>query len=120
MQALCHPLDSYGMPQIPDVMILASDQSLAASTASELSKRGWSVRTGGSFGPGPAGLIVRDCRDRRRVERQDVPVLTVDLSVLNGDDLVEVVYRVLGLTPDSAAMALAALLLILQGRVPEA
>jgi hypothetical protein len=106
--------------QTPDVVILASDHALEATTATELARRGWSVRTGSPSVSAPIALIVRDCRDRRPVERFGVPVLTVDLSVLNGDDLVEVVHRVLGFAPASATAALSALLLILQGRLPEA
>jgi hypothetical protein len=108
------------MLQSPNVMVLASDQALEATTVSELARLGCSVRAGVPTRSSPPTLIVRDCRDRRRLDRYDVPVLTVDLSILNGEDLVEVVYRVLGLTPASPAVALSALLLILQGRVPEA
>ena len=108
------------MQRNPAVVILANDRVLAATTASELSRHGCSVRMGRPSGSERAALIVRDCRDRRILPEPDVPVLTVDLSVLNGDDLAEVVFRVLGLAPPSSAVALSALLLILQGRVPEA
>jgi hypothetical protein len=44
-------------------------------------------------------MIVRHWRDDRRFDRPSVPVLTLDLSVVAGDDLIEVVDRVLGRVP---------------------
>jgi hypothetical protein len=106
--------------QSPSVMILASDRDLAMKTAWALTNGGCEVRAGPAGATERPMLIVRDWRDDRHIDGLGVPVLTVDLAVLAGRELVELVYRTLGLAGTPSFTTLCALLLLLEGRVPEA
>ena len=105
--------------QFRNVVILTSDRALLHRTAADLALEGWGVRTDLASGS-RAQLVVRDWRDDRRLPDPGVPVLTLDLSVVTGSDLVEVVGRTLGLPQRASLTALAVLVLVLKGRLPQA
>lgn len=104
-----------------NVVVLAKDDTLVRSAASELRKTGCRLNPSASVSPG-ANLIVRDWRDQTPVHDSGVPVLTVDLSVVQGRRLAEIVERVLDLGPRAPrASFFAALVLILsRGGIPQA
>ena len=105
--------------QFRNVVVLTSDRTLLHRTASGLALDGWGVRTDLASGS-RAQLVVRDWRDDRRLPDPGVPVLTLDLSIVTGPDLVEVVGRALGLQQRASFAALAAFGFVLKGRLPQA
>lgn len=85
----------------PSVRLLSSDPTVLVGAAAELSARGCRVTTSGndpSVGLIP-DLVVRDWRDVRSLEPTTIPVLTLDLSLVRGRELMAVVTRALGLLP---------------------
>lgn len=104
----------------PTVVIVGNDEALVARACSELSRSGCRVseNIAGSFED--VRLVVRDWRDGRRIEDPGVPVLTLDLAIIEGQDLIDLVGRVLGSQRRASFAGFLALLMIMQGRIPEA
>lgn len=107
------------MPR-PSVVILATDPTLLQGATSALAGTDWRVATEPAEDPERAHLIVRDWRDPRRLDDPGVPVLTLDLAITTGWDLVRVVSRVLGPRPTSSFTAFATLRMVMRGRIPRA
>lgn len=101
--------------QIRDVVVLAGDEALLERTAVGLSRSGCRVRTRANCGFAGADLILRDWRYEPALDDPGIPVVTLDLSLVQGRDLRAVLQRVLGPDPDSFSSALSALLMILRG-----
>lgn len=103
-----------------NVVVLANDDTLLQPAVSELRKTGCRLSTSASVSPG-AHLIIRDWRDETPVHGTGVPVLTVDLSVVRGETLADVVERVLSLRPRVTRVSmLAALAMLIRGEIPRA
>lgn len=100
------------------VVVLGDDSGLLREATSELSRVGFRVSTSTSE-IDSADVVLRDWRDRKWTTDVDVPVVSVDLSVIQGRGLVHVVERVLG-RPASRLATYLALLTLLHGHLPEA
>lgn len=84
------------MANRPTILLVVADRSLYGTAAATLDSADYDT-TGDLRSPDPApDMIIRHWRDERRFDRPSVPVLTLDLSVVGGEDLIEVVDRVLG------------------------
>jgi hypothetical protein len=74
-----------------NILVLADDPTLVDEAAATLAAAGCRVSTSND-GSNPS-LILRDWRDERRVGRTHVPMLTLDLALIQRRDLVEIVAR---------------------------
>lgn len=106
--------------QIPNVVILGNDETLVERALSELSRNGCRVSAAAAVNSEDVDLVLRDWRDGRRLADPGVPVLTLDLALITGQDLIDVVGRVLGAQHRSSFTGFMALLMIMQGKIPKA
>lgn len=106
--------------QISNVVVLGCDEALVESALSELSRDGCRVSADVAARTDDVQLVVRDWRDGRSIADPGVPVLTLDLAMITGQDLIDLVGRVLGVPRRSSFTRFAALLMIMQGRIPQA
>jgi hypothetical protein len=80
----------------PTVLLQVTDERLRREAAAHLSGAGYHVRTAAAESPETPDLVVRDWRGEAWVAPPAVPVLTVDLSLVRGRDLDDLLVRVLG------------------------
>lgn len=106
--------------QIPNVVILGNDEALVERALSELSRDGCRVSASVAASAEDVQLVVRDWRDKRCLADSGVPVLTLDLALITGQDLIDLVGRVLGVPPRSSFTRFAAFLMIMHGKIPQA
>lgn len=104
--------------QIPNVAILGNDETLVERAVSELSNSG--CRVSATVEYEDVQLVVRDWRDGRRLQDPGVPVLTLDLALITGHDLIDLVGRVLGARRRSSFTGFMALRTIVHGTIPKA
>jgi hypothetical protein len=86
------------MQNRPRILLLADDDTLAAEARATLSGAGYTVQTERVL-TGERTLVVRDWRDDGWFEGGSAPELTVDLSILQGERLLDTIERALGLSP---------------------
>jgi hypothetical protein len=77
------------------IVLLTPDVALGREAATQLSAAGFVVVTNGTTDECP-DLVLRDWRDGRWLQLGPVPVLTLDLTLVRGIDLVDIVRRVVG------------------------
>lgn len=106
--------------QIPNVVILGNDEALVERALSELSRDGCRVSANVAASAEDVQLVVRDWRDGRCLDDPEVPVLTLDLAIITGQDLIDLVGRALGVPRRSSFTRFAVLFMIMHGRIPQA
>jgi hypothetical protein len=77
------------------VLLLASDDRLRREAASRLREAGCHVRTEATERSHAADVVVRDWRDERELSVPSSAVVTVDLDLLQGEELAKILARVL-------------------------
>jgi hypothetical protein len=106
--------------QIQNVVILGNDEALVERALSELTRSGCRISAAAAVSSGDVQMVVRDWRDERRLDDPGVPVLTLDLALITGHDLVNLVDRVLGAQRRSSFTGFMALLMVAHGTIPKA